>query len=88
MSPLRVHFPLSFFQQIEMSKSRGIARFGLMHLVATNLCEWLNVIVEETKHEIIHLGHMSETKNGHEAEVTGNPLEEREVWSFRNTDRV
>ncbi|KAF2886372.1 hypothetical protein ILUMI_19801, partial [Ignelater luminosus] len=26
-----------------------------MHMIATNLCEWLYVLVEETKHEIIHL---------------------------------
>ena len=26
-----------------------------MHLIATNLCEWLYVLVEETKHEIAHI---------------------------------
>lgn len=26
-----------------------------MHMIATNLCEWLYVLVEETKHEIVHL---------------------------------
>lgn len=26
-------------------------------MVATNLCEWLYVLVEETKHEIFHIGH-------------------------------
>lgn len=26
-----------------------------MHMIATNLCEWFNVLVEETKHEIVHL---------------------------------
>ena len=31
-----------------------IARFGLMHMTATNLCVWLNLIVQETKHEIMH----------------------------------
>jgi hypothetical protein len=35
-------------------KPRAIAYFGLMHMVATNLCVWLNVIIEETKHEILH----------------------------------
>lgn len=34
-------------------KPRVIAYFGLMHMVATNLCVWLNVIIEETKHEIL-----------------------------------
>jgi hypothetical protein len=28
-----------------------------MHMVATNLCEWIYVLVEETKHEIYHGGH-------------------------------
>lgn len=32
-----------------------IARFGLMHMIATNLCEWLYVLVEETKQDIMHL---------------------------------
>lgn len=39
-----------------MNRHKIIARFGLMHMIATNVCEWLYVLVEETKHEIIHLG--------------------------------
>ena len=49
-------------KQFEMFRHRVIARFGLMHMVATNLCEWLYVLVEETKHEIVHLDHHSEGK--------------------------
>lgn len=30
-----------------------IARFGLMHMIATNLAVWLNVLIQETKHEIL-----------------------------------
>lgn len=44
-----------------MSRHIIISRFGLMHMIATNLCEWLYVLVEETKHEIIHLGGTSKT---------------------------
>lgn len=40
-----------------MGRHKVISRFGLMHMVATNLCEWLYVLVEETKHEIHHLKH-------------------------------
>lgn len=29
------------------------ARFGLMHMIATNLCVWLHVLIQETKHQII-----------------------------------
>jgi len=30
------------------------SQFGLMHMIGTNLCVWLNVLVQETKHEILH----------------------------------
>lgn len=43
--------------ELDMAKHRVIARFGLMHMIATNLCEWLYVLVEETKHEIHQLVH-------------------------------
>jgi Otopetrin len=52
-----------------MGRHKVIARFGLMHMVATNLCEWLYTLVEETKHEIWHLSHLAHadhsTPNGH-----------------------
>ena len=35
----------------------ALVRFGLMHMVATNLCVWLNVIIQETKHEILYFDH-------------------------------
>lgn len=43
--------------ELDLARHKVVARFGLMHMVATNLCEWLHVLVEETKHEIFHLGH-------------------------------
>lgn len=53
-----------------MGKHKVISRFALMHMVATNLCEWLYTLVEETKHEIWHLAHSAHssehsTSNGH-----------------------
>lgn len=42
-------------KDIEAGSHKIIQRFGFMHLIATNLCEWLYVLVEETKHEIHHL---------------------------------
>ncbi|XP_067636088.1 proton channel OtopLc isoform X3 [Eurosta solidaginis] len=41
---------------LDMARHKVTCRFGLMHMVATNLCEWLYVLVEETKHEIYHIG--------------------------------
>lgn len=42
-------------KELNMMRHKVISRFGLMHLVATNLCEWVFVLVDETKHEIDHL---------------------------------
>lgn len=38
---------------MDVQKSKIIARFGLMHMIATNLCEWLCVLIEETQHDIV-----------------------------------
>ncbi len=45
-----------FVFQIQIIKNSNVivARFGMMHIVATNLCVWLNVIIQETKHEILN----------------------------------
>jgi hypothetical protein len=45
---------------MQMGRYVPVARFGLMHMIATNLCEWLYVLVEETKHDIQHLSHHGE----------------------------
>ena len=33
-------------------KQRFLSRLGLMHMIATNLCVWLKVLILETLHEI------------------------------------
>ena len=38
--------------QMNIYKRRFLSRLGLMHMIATNLCVWLKVIILETKHEI------------------------------------
>lgn len=42
-------------KELNMMQNKVVSRFGLMHLVATNLCEWVHVLVDETKHEIDNL---------------------------------
>ncbi|CAL8079637.1 unnamed protein product [Orchesella dallaii] len=39
--------------KMAVSKLRIGAKFGLMHMIGTNLCVWLNVLVQETRHEIL-----------------------------------
>ena len=36
-----------------------------MHLVATNLCIWLLMVVQESKHEILHLTELSGDNDHH-----------------------
>lgn len=38
---------------MKVYKHKITARFGLMHMIGTNLSVWLNVLVQETKHEIL-----------------------------------
>ena len=33
-------------------KNKFMSRFGLMHMIATNICNWLKVLILETSHEI------------------------------------
>ncbi|KAH9640654.1 hypothetical protein HF086_000598, partial [Spodoptera exigua] len=47
------HLSLSLTFQMKVYKHKIVARFGLMHMVGTNLSVWLNVLVQETKHEIL-----------------------------------
>lgn len=42
-----------YVQQMKVWRHRALARFGLMHMIGTNLSVWLNVLVQETKHEIL-----------------------------------
>uniref|UniRef100_A0A1E1W187 Otopetrin n=1 Tax=Pectinophora gossypiella TaxID=13191 RepID=A0A1E1W187_PECGO len=54
---LQMQFIFLTSKDIESGSHKMIQRFGFMHMIATNLCEWLYVLVEETKHEIHHLEH-------------------------------
>ena len=55
----------SYFFKVSISRNTILARFGIMHMVATNLCIWLNVLVEETKHTIHHVMHHEEHHDDH-----------------------
>lgn len=46
-------YKLLILFQMKVYKHKIVARFGLMHMVGTNLSVWLNVLVQETKHEIL-----------------------------------
>jgi Otopetrin len=68
-----------------MGRHKVIARFGLMHMVATNLCEWLYTLVEETKHEIFHLEH-EKTHHTHEKMVTAEHIFNNSTMNFTTNE--
>ncbi len=41
-----ITFIASIFQ-IHVKRYKGLIRFGLMHVLATNLCVWIRVLIEE-----------------------------------------
>lgn len=57
LSLVQMQFIFINTKEFQMERHKVISRFGLMHMIATNLCEWLYVLVEETKHEIVHFSH-------------------------------
>ncbi|XP_050511009.1 proton channel OtopLc-like isoform X2 [Diabrotica virgifera virgifera] len=49
---LQMLFIFSFSNFIAVQKSQLIAKFGLMHLIATNVSDWFQVVVEQTVHDL------------------------------------
>nr|XP_017093124.2 proton channel OtopLc isoform X1 [Drosophila bipectinata] len=50
---IQMYFIFLNNEQIKVYRYKIIARFGLMHMIGTNLAVWLNVLIQETKHEIL-----------------------------------
>ncbi|KAG1689326.1 Proton channel OtopLc [Nymphon striatum] len=42
-----------FNSKLCIRKSRNLSKFGLMHLVATNICVWLHILIQESVHQIV-----------------------------------
>lgn len=55
LSIIQMQFIFLNTTDLDMGRHKVVCRFGLMHMIATNLCEWLHVLVEETKHDISHV---------------------------------
>ncbi|XP_052872289.1 proton channel OtopLc-like [Anopheles cruzii] len=53
---LQMQFIIGAARDAGLERHPFVARFGLMHLLATNVCEWLYVLVEEAKHEMVQPG--------------------------------
>jgi len=44
-------------QKMNIYKNKLMSRLGLMHMIGTNFCIWLNVLILETDHEIHKMTH-------------------------------
>ncbi|XP_026675018.1 proton channel OtopLc-like [Ceratina calcarata] len=60
----QMHFIFLNSKSLSLAKHTALAKVGLMHMIATNLCEWLQALVEETQHEIDQLGHTHDDEDG------------------------
>ncbi|XP_067004627.1 proton channel OtopLc isoform X2 [Anabrus simplex] len=83
LTMLQMQFMFLNGKDMRMSNHRVISRFGLMHMIASNLCEWLYVLVEETRHEILHLYE----KEAHLKNLTDDDSHEVHGTEFRKDCR-
>ncbi|XP_012350287.1 proton channel OtopLc-like [Apis florea] len=60
----QMHFIFLNSKSLSLAKHTALAKLGLMHMIATNLCEWLQALVEETQHEIDQLGDTHDDDDG------------------------
>ncbi|XP_043488566.1 proton channel OtopLc-like [Polistes fuscatus] len=56
----QMHFIFLNSKNLELARLGALGKLGLMHMIATNLCEWLQALIEETHNEIDQLGHAYE----------------------------
>ncbi|KAH9383482.1 hypothetical protein HPB48_024991 [Haemaphysalis longicornis] len=47
--------------RVAINKFTTFARFGLMHMISANICVWLHVLIQETKHQLLELIIRNET---------------------------
>jgi len=53
ISPIYIHC-MYIYMQIVFNRRTAIVRFAFMHMVATNICVWINTTVKEIQHEFLH----------------------------------
>ncbi|KAJ8664984.1 hypothetical protein QAD02_006646 [Eretmocerus hayati] len=55
LTTAQMHFIFLNSRDLVLTRHEALAKIGLMHLIATNICEWLQALVEETRYEIVQL---------------------------------
>ncbi|XP_063224769.1 proton channel OtopLc-like [Bacillus rossius redtenbacheri] len=60
----QLQFIFNTDKQLTIKNFKSLARFGLMHMMATNVCVWFNVLVQESKYEILKYHDIGEATRG------------------------
>ncbi|XP_067134851.1 proton channel OtopLc-like [Centruroides vittatus] len=68
--------------RLNIHKCKVLARFGLMHIVATNICVWIRTVGKESLHAIVE--HHMETGTGSTLEDLLLPLRENFTGNHSN----
>ena len=67
-------------QKMNIYKNKFMSRFGLMHMIATNFCVWLNVLILEKDHEIKNIKGSSHHKRDAHEEIVTNFTTSSNFW--------
>lgn len=61
-----------------MEKFGLLARFGFMHLIATNVSLWIRTVVWESANEWLHYLHHQQLHKGAAGGIAGGPVAQRQ----------
>uniref|UniRef100_A0A6E8W6T5 Otopetrin n=1 Tax=Anopheles coluzzii TaxID=1518534 RepID=A0A6E8W6T5_ANOCL len=79
---VQMQFIIVSGQDYGLARHAFVSRFGLMHMLATNVCEWLYVLVEEAKHEIVPIDHsLQPNRTDHRHHHQDDPAQHRLGWA-------
>lgn len=73
---------------MRVTRHRVLAKFGLMHMIGTNLSVWLNVLVQETKHEILTFYNPADNSIGVDKQPNHFSCKSINVFVINNHTRV
>ena len=63
---------MSFFFQLSMNFKKGFVKFGLLHMIATNICIWSITVIQEVSASYILYREMTDEFMKSKLAETGN----------------
>lgn len=77
-----------FFPRLKIHYSGGLAHFGLMHVVATNMVIWMRTVIKESLHGFHEVSQHEEKHTEHEEEKEYSSLYEKCLDKYHAEDFV